>query len=276
MGDARRKQLKAKDEAVALSPYCIFCGGTTPATTGDHYPPRAMFIERRYPEGYCFPACGRCNSGSRGIDKFVSFLARMNSGPHFKYSDEEIRKTASLKQSLEREHPALLQEMFGLGAVEKKAFARRIGYELPKGKTSRDLPFMRVPPLAQMMLKLFGAKLAKAVHFKHTGRIVPSGAAVLPEFQGNAAAMVAPFPDELLSSMTHAGPMKSATIDLSPQFSYLYSVTADGAVASYVFRFAETFQLLVLLNFDAAELETLIREASAEGLLIMRSPNPAG
>lgn len=50
--------------------------------------------------------------------------------------------------------------------------------------------------------------------------------------------------------------MKSATIDLSPQFSSLYSVTADGAVASYVFRFAETFQLLVL-NFNAAELETM-------------------
>jgi hypothetical protein len=37
-----------------------------------------MFERRWWPEGYEFPSCEKCNSGSSDDDLLVSFFARMN------------------------------------------------------------------------------------------------------------------------------------------------------------------------------------------------------
>jgi len=56
MGQARRRRA-ALDRFLAEDPVCCFCGGSRAAETGDHVPGRAIFLERKWPEGYLFPAC---------------------------------------------------------------------------------------------------------------------------------------------------------------------------------------------------------------------------
>jgi hypothetical protein len=53
-----------REEFFTKNPWCIFCGGTVAATTVEHCPPRAMFDNKEWPEGYAFPACASCNGGS--------------------------------------------------------------------------------------------------------------------------------------------------------------------------------------------------------------------
>jgi hypothetical protein len=69
MGEAKRRELSAKERAFGKSKMCIFCGGTVPADTIEHYPPKSIFSEKKWPDGYVFPACKPCNHGSRQEDK---------------------------------------------------------------------------------------------------------------------------------------------------------------------------------------------------------------
>ena len=80
MGEkVRRTQL-----FLAKHPLCCFCGGTEPAVTEDHVPARSFFAKRRWPEGYAFPACEKCNAATRLDEQVCNFLVRCYSaGEHF-------------------------------------------------------------------------------------------------------------------------------------------------------------------------------------------------
>jgi hypothetical protein len=74
MGSARRHR-----KAFLLAHrVCAFCGGVTPSTTVEHCPPRAMFQNRQWPEGFEFPACDRCNCGTSDDDLLIAMLARVD------------------------------------------------------------------------------------------------------------------------------------------------------------------------------------------------------
>src|SRR5580704_6101100 len=61
-------------------PLCCFCGGVRRASTEDHQPARSFFDQRRWPEGYNFPACERCNAASRSFENVFAVLVRMGPG----------------------------------------------------------------------------------------------------------------------------------------------------------------------------------------------------
>lgn len=249
MGEARCKDLSDREAALAQSRTCIFCG-SAPATTGDHCPPQALFVRRICPEGYIFPACKACNAGSKQADELVSFIARLNSGSKFKYAPAECDHTKRLGKSLEKKYPQMMQTMFGVSAEEKRALARRLIMSPEEGMTSKYLPIMRVPPEAQDSIRLLGAKMVKALHFKHSGKIVPSGAVITVEWQPNVAAVVDPMPVDLFKNMRLAEPLQRTKIDLSHQFAYTYQVEADGTVGSYLLKFCETFLIVGIVAFD--------------------------
>ncbi len=172
MGQARVKDLKAREIAFAKSKSCIFCGGSVEATTVDHYPPRAVFHDNRWPEGYVFPACVNCNSGSREADNWAGFLSMMD--PNIDWPDSELEKNVKRLVSLDRASPGLIKEFFGTSAVEKKSMARRLKMERARGETYADLPLVKIPEVAHEWMSVFAPKLTKALHFEHTQRIPPS------------------------------------------------------------------------------------------------------
>ena len=50
MGDKQRRLAML----AAAGAKCISCGGQAAATTEEHYPPRALFRDRAWPEGFTF------------------------------------------------------------------------------------------------------------------------------------------------------------------------------------------------------------------------------
>ena len=63
------------------NPLCIYCGSL--ATTVDHCPPRCLFKDRQWPEGYTFPACNYCNMEARQDEQAMAVLTavRLNKPP---------------------------------------------------------------------------------------------------------------------------------------------------------------------------------------------------
>ena len=73
MGNKKRR----KEKFLLGHPWCCFCGGNTPSVEWDHFPSRAIFDDRKWPEGFVFPACSPCNSFSRRAESVIAFLSRV-------------------------------------------------------------------------------------------------------------------------------------------------------------------------------------------------------
>src|SRR5260370_26262593 len=93
-------------------PVCAFCGDVTPSTTIEHCPPRAMFQNRRWPEGFEFPACDRCNGGTRDDDLLIAMLARVD--PLENRGDRD-GKAPGLMARAHKRHPGMFQRMLAIG-----------------------------------------------------------------------------------------------------------------------------------------------------------------
>jgi hypothetical protein len=154
----------------ASHPNCVFCGGSAPATTVEHCPPRALFQHRAWPEGYEFPSCIPCNAGSSDDDLIIAFLARMN--PVDEAGDRD-GKVSGLMAQLERQHPGFLAAMMPTPS-EARRINRSVGLTPLPGQSHQDAGAMHVPPKMDAAVKAFGSKLSKAVYYKGTGTAFPS------------------------------------------------------------------------------------------------------
>jgi hypothetical protein len=105
MGEASQRR-KSKRALLKGNPFCIFCGGTEPATI-EHCPPRMMSRGKQRPHELVFSSCEACNSGTRRSDLVASLLGRV-------YPDDTDMDTADLRkvlQAVKNNVPGLLQEM---------------------------------------------------------------------------------------------------------------------------------------------------------------------
>lgn len=56
-----KKSIRTK-KFIKKHPNCCFCGGESVTETIDHIPPRSLFLGKKYPKEFEFPACGSCNN----------------------------------------------------------------------------------------------------------------------------------------------------------------------------------------------------------------------
>ena len=122
MGQAKHRLSALLDE----QPMCIFCGGIEPATTEDHQPARALFDRKEWPEGYLFPACERCNQGSKHAENAMAVLVRINS----EKEDDPQRRVDMQKyvQSMRNNFPDLIKP---LTTREKRQLFKHEGMVAP-------------------------------------------------------------------------------------------------------------------------------------------------
>lgn len=76
MGEAKQRG-KRLQQFLQKHPTCCFCGGKVAATTIEHAPPIVFFVDRLRPSTHEFPACERCNVGSRSQDMMAAFTSIM-------------------------------------------------------------------------------------------------------------------------------------------------------------------------------------------------------
>lgn len=150
-------------------PLCVFCGGINAAVTIEHCPPRAMFQHRAWPEGYEFPSCFECNSGSSDDDLVVALMARMDP---FEDAGDRDGKVEGLIKQVRRQHPGMLAEMMPSPA-EARRLNREHGVQPGPGQSHQDTGVLKVPTGLDAAIKRFAAKLSKAIYYKATNRPFP-------------------------------------------------------------------------------------------------------
>lgn len=263
MGEAsrlKRQRLSEREQVLAAENRCIFCGGETPATTIEHTPPRGMFVNRHAPQGYGFAACRACNAGSSDADEWVILLTAMD--PTMTRNRPGYQALLKTARSLQGRHPDQFAILIGTASSRRRA-AQAAGLLPPIGQARGELPIATMPPLMISSVKEFGRKLAKALHYKHTGRIVPASAAVHVQFFTNISAIRRPFSSEMFDALDGRPHVSRARIALGDQFNYRYACSDAGDLSAYICTFRKAFLLVLYVTFDPAilaEVKAAVRQ----------------
>lgn len=243
MGEARRRQ----DRLQTSGAQCIFCGGQALATTVEHCPPRSLFRDKAWPEGYEFPACESCNGGTSDQDLVAAFMARLDPD----LGADQHRMGIGLMKAVNRQLPGFLSEMFERSAVKARADARRLGIVPPKGMTYQELGIANIPEAMHRCVETLAAKLTKAVYFMEQGCIFPSDGDIgfnwftnaQKQEHGSIAVL------EALANVKAAEPVLVRNgKDLRDQFDYRYSVDEHAALHCLQVVFGKVFGFVTLFS----------------------------
>jgi hypothetical protein len=249
LGEKKRRQLDLLDR----EPLCIFCGGASPASTGDHQPARAFFDAKHAPVGYEFPACEPCNKRSKDYEHALTTLVRLKGeGEPNQQRDVDFAKFA---KAMRNNFPSLLRV---LRPDEKQGFIQSQGLWVPVGRAfPLELPMVAIDPkVAGAAVDAVFRKLMCAFHYKHTGEILPADAVITVKWATNAA-----LPDFMTKQMQAfvAGLDGEPRLvrnakDLSDQFDYRYRVADDLSASAYFIKFRQSlFGAAVVLSKEDAD-----------------------
>jgi hypothetical protein len=262
-----------KQQFLAAHPVCCFCGGTTPSVEPDHQPPRAMFDNRQWPEGYVFPACASCNHVTSEQEDIIAFLARSlllgDENPQQK--NEYLEKLRAMNWR----HIEMLRSMEMTANQKRRAFKER-DLQKPPGTIYSDFPMLNVEhPKITSAIKLFGAKLFLALHYKHHNVIAPPGAHVATLFVTNIQVEQGKIDDNIRSLMGRSAELVRACNDLSDQFNYSYAFSeSDPSIGAYLCFFRRSFALIGFVCFSGFA-DTPWQELPEKGFYLSRPFDPS-
>jgi hypothetical protein len=141
----------------------VYCGDA--ATTTDHCPPRCFFDRRDWPETFEFASCASCNDASRLDEQALAVLARIS------LQDQgEPRRTEwkRLVDGVKNNQSAIFAEWVNLTAIERKRFLQSaVGAEMAMKLRDANFGALRFGSLTSAAAGRFGAKLGKALYYRH-------------------------------------------------------------------------------------------------------------
>lgn len=237
-------------EFLADHPTCCFCGGGTPATERDHVPARVIFDRRHWPEGFIFPACRDCNAATALIEQQMGFLARVY--PDIDTPDKEAEFTEIL-QAIQNNSPEFLQEIDRRPrrTLVKKRLKELGVYGTAEGERVAQQFISVDGPLANHAVEEFCRKLFLALHYRHSGQIVPPSGGLWIDWQTNAS--FDPDRYELaIANTLPSGTLKRGNRDISPQFFYRFATHPNGDFGLYIVRFRAALALVGYVKMDAS------------------------
>ncbi|MCA1939354.1 MAG: hypothetical protein LDL26_00010 [Caenispirillum bisanense] len=253
-----RARRRRREQFLAAHPVCCFCGGTTTATTEDHQPARTFFWERVWPEGYSFPACGRCNGLSRQDEHLSSLVAMI-------YPDAEPGIQAAEMRArfkgVNNNFPGLLGRMRPTARdVRRFLAARDIRKPLDVATSEVRIVNVDLPEIDRAVMRT-GAKLTFALYYKHTGKIIGEDGGVSVKWFSNVQIVEGDFPHELKPVLQYGGTPERGKVDLSDQFSYWYVLTEDGEHAAFVMFFRKSFSIVSIASQRRSFFEAVPEDA---------------
>jgi hypothetical protein len=265
MGMARARKDAFKQE----HPNCIFCGGSTPMTTIEHCPPRAMFQNRVWPEGFEFAACDKCNHGSADDDLIVAMLARIDP---FEGASRDDGKFVKLISSVHQQHPNLLHEMFP-SPNEARRINEKLGLRPPSGGTQQDTGIAKIPERMSSAVGVFASKLAKAIYYQSTGEIFPRNGELGFKWAANAD-LVATGRYRIFDAFSEisgiAPRLKRGQTLLNDQFEYKFSMSDTNDLFAIQARFGAGFALILIGSTVPSRLNNYCRDLAEK----TGKPNP--
>ncbi len=233
MGEAKNTRKRFFE----LHPNCCFCGGNAPATTYDEQPPRAYFVDRKWPIDFRFPACEPCNAGSRDTDLVVAMVGRLFNPDEDAYRESDVRR---IHEGIKNNAPHLIPDLF-LPTREKRKVAREMGFKPPLGHTYADLPIVGLDGRIFEYLERFVLKLTKALFYKERGSILGPNAAYLQMIRNN----IPHWSDDQISNIIANLPAYQGSRwnnrDISDQFCYRWHNNEEQGLFAFAGAFAGAF-----------------------------------
>lgn len=258
-------QAKIKREAfLKKNPFCIFCGGSVAATTIEHCPPRAMFQNRQWPEGFEFPACDRCNGGTRNHDLIVSMLSRID--PISDSGNRDGRLTG-LFHRVNDQYPGLFEKMMP-SPVEARRNNREYGFSPKNGETHQEVSRMvKVTPEIHDAVCVFASKLSKGIYYLMTNKIFSADGCLLLNWFTNADFFRNGkyIPIDLLKHVTgDVPPVIRSGKYLNDQFQYKISLSSEQHIFVLQVIFGSAFGLVVFGSTISGILESNVERLREE------------
>lgn len=108
---------------------------------------------------------------------------------------------------------------------------------------------MTVPSVVLDAVDRYALKLAKALHYFHSGTIVSLRAVVRVKVFTNAEAAGAAYLEEFWQAITEKPEIRRAKTSLNGQFDYNFIVVDDGAASGFIVSFGNSL-VMVLMVFN--------------------------
>jgi hypothetical protein len=240
---------RRKKEFLAEHLYCCFCGGTRLAEEPDHVPPRVLFDGRRWPEGFEFPACVRCNRATRHDEQIVAMLVRLypdaTTPAGMAEVDERFRAVA-------HNYPEVLAEMRPT-AEQIQSAVEKYKIQLEAGQSIADLPVLSVKgPIVNRAIENFARKLFCALFYKHLGTALPSEGGIAVTWYSNIQIFNEEIPRSIADVLVgFPDTIERARTNLGNQFFYRWGINPNKEAAGFLAFFREAFALIGYLMIDA-------------------------
>ncbi|GAA0493386.1 hypothetical protein GCM10009097_06510 [Pigmentiphaga daeguensis] len=253
---------KAKRERfLAKHPFCCYCGGTTEATTIDHWPSRAIFDNRQWPERYAFPACFACNADSAPLETAFAVICRIG---RQRDDAQTLEQDARLLRAFSETFPALYRAMFPSPNKVRRLLRHR-NLALPAGMSTADVPIVLLEaPEFHQIVRRCATKLFLSLHYMHGGAILPPEGGILFRWFTNGL-LPEEWPPRLVDKFEmEPAKLERHKVDLGSQFSYSYGTASPIGVTLFDVSFGGGVYMSAIAFPDLRKLQ---REWSAENLL---------
>lgn len=241
MGEAKNRQALRR-EFFAQHAMCIFCGGEERAITEDHIPPRSLFRERKWPEGYVFPACMRCNQASKDDENFLAAVLRLTLQEPDKLDRRELRKHLDAARN---NFPLALASL-RMNTFEKRSALRKHGLQWREGRTASGFPMFKLEGTVLTSINRFMFKLGCALHYKYIGKPLSINGFITSEFRTNVANYVQPIPESILALAPELSNPKRNQKPLADQFTYRFDFNPKIESGVFICIIRKSFYITLL------------------------------
>lgn len=207
-----------------------------------------MFRRREWPQGYVFPACTECNRGSAIDELAMSWLVRITISDLDAEAEQEMSRSLAQLYDKRPEWIATTQE---LSRVETRRHLRERGLSLESFR-GIDVGVVSMPPELFAVPQRYGEKLGKALHYLHTGRVLPRDGLVHVLVYPNTEFMSNTFPREEFGILTTRPTVSRSGKSLADQFFYRFATVDEGGAAAFLVQFGESVVMSIFTFEDAA------------------------
>lgn len=146
-------------------PLCCFCGGTRPATTVDHVPPKACFPPGLCPENLEFPSCNLCNNGTLKQDTIFGFYSMLVDFNQCNHTSADRKQLEKLRHEISMRYPDALPDL------ETRELIYQVGHIITPSPIAISVS---AAPVVKDAMKTIGEKLAHALYYREMKRIMNS------------------------------------------------------------------------------------------------------
>lgn len=196
----------------------------------DHQPGRVFFRDRKWPEGFVFPSCERCNRASRDTENLISLITSY-------FDDDKSQKRYQARvESVRTNFPKVIDSL-SMTSNEKRRAGKRIGWELRKGETHSGLPIVNLDTNIWMPhFKILGKKLALGLHYQCFLRPLPPTAHIYLMFSTNADLRMGHDIEEFLKAAPGLVLPTRDRLMLGDQFAIRYGCSSELKASVFVFN----------------------------------------